>query len=154
MQQRAGQSCLVWAAGGKLGLTVEKNFSHKKDDYECHKVAYLIAVQVHKWKKREATWNCKRRHLERYREFASRAAFAVCIRRRVRFQRRWEECIPGRGMSMSKDLDVGETGKSGNNCKQFGLNGTWHLHREVTSGNSEHMGKTSVSTVSTKCECV
>lgn len=76
------------------------------------------------------------------------------LQRRVGFQRRWEECVPARRSSMSKDLEVGETGRSVNNCKQFSLNGAWHLDREVRGGNSEHMGKTRVSTVSTKCECV
>lgn len=49
--------------------------------------------------KGEATWNSKKRNLERDHEFASRAVFAVYHQRKVGFQRRWEECIPGRGKS-------------------------------------------------------
>lgn len=46
--REAGQSFLVWTPGGRLGLAVEKNFPHKKDDGECHKEAYSIAVNIHK----------------------------------------------------------------------------------------------------------
>lgn len=49
--------------------------------------------------KGKATWNSKKRNLERDHEFASRAVFAVYHQRKVGFQRRWEECIPGRGKS-------------------------------------------------------
>lgn len=59
-----------------------------------------------------------------------------------------------RKISLSKDLEVGETTEGVSSHKQSDLNGTWHSGREVGSGNLEYIGKTRVSVVSTKSECV
>lgn len=50
-----------------------------------------------------------------------------------------------RKISLSKDLEVGETTEGVSSHKQSGLNGTWHSGREVGSGNLEYRKDPSIS---------